>query len=145
MGLHMLLSVLLLFSIEANAEDMGQFTILSENQPAPFEGVLFDPVATADILTAKSFTTAECDLRLKHEVEKKEAEFKLEKDNLIIRHESLIQEYELVIRNKDIEIVQLQESLLKQSPRNQWWWAAGGVVAGMAITYGAYRAFDEPR
>tara|TARA_R110000824_G_scaffold32672_2_gene105293 strand:+ start:3616 stop:4029 length:414 start_codon:yes stop_codon:yes gene_type:complete len=137
--------MLLLFSVEAHAEEVGRFTILSENQAAPFEGVLFDPIATADILTAKSFTTAECDLRLKHEVEKKETEFKLEKENLIIRHEALIQEYSLVIQNKDLEITQLQESLLKQSPRNNWWWAAGGAVAGIAITYGAYRAFDEQR
>jgi hypothetical protein len=135
--------MLLLFSIEAHAEDAGQFTILGENEEAPFEGVLFDPIATAEILTAKNFATVECDLRLKHEMEKKEAEFELERTNLNIKYDALLEEHNLTIEQKDMEIAQLQESLLKQAPRNNWWWAAGGLVVGVAVTYGAYREFHE--
>ncbi len=139
----MFLSVLLYISMVAHAEDVGQFTIVGHNEAAPFEGVLFDPIATADILTARAFTMEECDLRVNHELDKKEAEFELERENFNIRHDSLREEYDLLIQQKDLEIVQLRESLLKQSPRNNWWWAAGGAIAGVAITYGAYRTFDE--
>tara|TARA_R110000824_G_scaffold80365_5_gene202148 strand:+ start:2212 stop:2637 length:426 start_codon:yes stop_codon:yes gene_type:complete len=139
----MLISVLLFMSTIAHAEDMGRFTIMSHNEAAPFEGVLFDPIATADILTARSFTLEECDLRTNHELDKKEAEFQLERENFNIRYDALKEEYDLIIEQKDLEITQLRESLLKQSPRNNWWWAAGGAIAGVAITYGAYRAFDE--
>lgn len=139
----MFLSLVLLFNINAYAQEVGQFTILGENEPAPFEGVLFDPIATADIITAPSFSAADCDLRLNHEIEKKEIEFELERENFNIRYEALEEEYNLIIIQKDLEIVQLRESLLNQSPRNNWWWTAGGVVAGVAITYGAYRAFDD--
>ena len=139
----MLISVLLFMSTIAHAEDVGRFTIMSHNESAPFEGVLFDPIATADILTARSFTLEECDLRTNHELDKKEAEFLLERENFNIRYDALEEEYDLIIEQKDLEITQLRESLLKQSPRNNWWWAAGGAIAGVAITYGAYRAFDE--
>ena len=142
MGLHMFLNVLLLFSLSAHAEDMGRFTILGQNETAPFEGVLFDPIATADIITARAFTSQECDLRLQHAIEKQEIEFQLERDNFNIRYDSLKEEYGLIIDRKDTEITQLRESLLKQSPRNNWWWAAGGVVTGVALTYGAYRTFN---
>jgi len=143
MGLHMFLKLLFLFSLSAHAQDDGQFTILGENEAAPFEGVLFDPIATADIITARSFTTADCDLRLKHELEKQEVEFDLERENFNIRYEALEEEHNLLTAQKDLEIVRLRESLLNQSSRNNWWWAAGGVVAGAAITYGAYRAFND--
>ena len=143
MGLHMLISMLLFMSTVAHAEDVGRFAIVGYNEPAPFEGVLFDPIATADILTARTFTLEECDLRTTHELDKKEAEFQLERENFNIRYDALEEEYNLIIQQKVLEITQLRESLLKQSPRNNWWWAAGGVVVGGAVTYGAYRAFNE--
>ena len=142
MGLHMFLSILIWLSSPVHAEDMGRFAILGQNEPAPFEGALFDPTATAHIITAKTFTSEECDLRLTHEVEKKELEFDLERQNLNIRYDSLKEEYTLIIEQKDLEITQLRESLLKQSPRNNWWWYVGGVASGAAVTYGAYKVFD---
>jgi len=33
--------------------------------------------------------------------------------------------------------------MLAQSPNNKWWWFAGGVVAGVGVTYAAYRGFSE--
>ena len=67
----------------------------------------------------------------------------LERDKLNIRYDALKEEHKLLIEKKDYEITQLRESLIKQSPRNNWLWAAGGVVVGMATTYGAYRMFND--
>jgi hypothetical protein len=139
----MILSVLFLFGSVANAEDIGKFTILSQNEAAPFEGVLFDPVATADIIVAKTFTSQDCDIKLSYEIDKREIEFELERDNFNIRYESLRDEYKLTIGEKDLEISQLRESLLQQSPIKGWWWATAGAVVGVATTYGAYRVFNE--
>jgi hypothetical protein len=143
MVLHMSLSVLLLFSTIAYAEDVGKFTILSQNEIAPFEGVLFDPIATADIIVARSFTSEDCEIKINHEIDKKEAEFTIERETLNIRYKSLRDEYRLITEQKDLEIVQLKESLLKQSPNNNWWWVTGGAVVGTALTYGAYKVFNE--
>jgi hypothetical protein len=127
----------------AHAEDPGKFIILRQNECAPFEGVLFDPVATAEILDIKVYAKRECELKLEHELKKKDAGFQLERDKLNIRYDALKEEHKLLIEKKDYEITQLRESLIKQSPRNNWLWAAGGVVVGMATTYGAYRMFND--
>lgn len=138
----MFLSVLLFISTAAFAEDGGRFTFLGESQCAPFEGVLFDPPAVATILVEKTQAQYQCDLEIEYHLDMLSTEFDFERENYNIRYDSLKEEYELIIEQKDIEITQLRESLLKQSPRNNLWWAIGGVVAGSAITYGAYMAFN---
>jgi len=141
----MFLSLLLLLST-AHAEDIGKFTIMSENEPTPFEGVLFDPIATADILTARSFSKEECDLRVNYVVDTNEAEYQLELDTLNIRYKALTSEHDLMVGQKDLEIEQLQKSLSKHSPRNKVWLVIGGatvgVILGTAGTYKAYEAFS---
>ena len=139
----MLASLLLLFTMTAHAEEPGKFVILRQNECAPFEGVLFDPVATAEVLNVKVYAKRECEMTLAHELEKKEIEFQLERDKYKIRYDALVEEHKLLVEQKDIEITKLRESLLKQSPRNNWLWAAGGVVVGMAATYGAYKVFND--
>ena len=60
-----------------------------------------------------------------------------------IRYNALDEESALLIQQKDVEIEQLRKSLLRQSPRNNWMWAVGGVAVGIASTYTAYRIFNE--
>lgn len=139
----MFASLLILLTMTAQAEEPGKFIMLRENECAPFEGVLFDPVATAELLDVKVYAKKECDLRLSHEMEKQEIEFQLERDKYNIRYDAIVEEHRLLIEQKDIEITQLRESLLKQSPRNNWLWAAGGVAVGMVATYGAYKVFND--
>ena len=40
----------MLYSSLAHAEAPGRFSTLATNEPAPFEGVLFDPLATAHLM-----------------------------------------------------------------------------------------------
>ncbi len=143
MVLNIFLSFLLAFSSNAYAEDMGKFTLLGLNEGAPFEGVLFDPAATATIIVDNAYSQQDCDLEIEYHIDVLSTEFQLERENFNIRYGSLKQEYELVINQKNIEIVQLRESLKSHSPRNNWWWAAGGVASGIAVTYAAYRVFDD--
>ena len=51
------LMALSLWSNTAIAESPGKFTFLGLNQCAPFEGVLFDPPATAFILSEAQAST----------------------------------------------------------------------------------------
>ena len=138
----MLLSFLLLTSM-AIAEDPGKFTIMGMNECAQYEGVLFDVAATAEILSRANVRTAECNLIVDTELEKKEIEFDLERDNFDIRYTSLKDEYDLVLEQKDLEILSLQEAIKKHSPRNKWAWYAAGTASGIAVTYGAYRMFNN--
>jgi len=138
----MLLSLLLLTSV-ATAEDPGKFTIMGINECAQYEGVLFDVTATAEILSRANVRTAECSLIVDTELEKKEIEFALERENFDIRYTSLKQEYDLVLEQKDLELLSLQEAIEKHSPRNKWAWYAAGAASGIAVTYGAYRVFNN--
>ena len=137
----MLLSIMLMIGI-AQADE-PQFTILGENECAPFEGVLFNKEATAELLVLEERVRLNCEATLNYELQRQRTEYDLELSNLNIRLESLQEEYDLRISEKDLEIARLQESLLNQSPQNRALWIAGGVAIGIVSTYAAYRMFNE--
>ena len=132
----------LLFSTLAYAEP-AQFTILGENEPAPFEGVLFNKRALAELLVMPDQFSMNCDLEIEYHLDVQATEFHLERQNFQIRLDALTSEYDLRIEQKDIEIAALQEAMLNQSPDNKMWWFAGGIAAGIVTTYAAYRMFNE--
>tara|TARA_R110000824_G_scaffold127085_2_gene287018 strand:+ start:282 stop:704 length:423 start_codon:yes stop_codon:yes gene_type:complete len=137
-----LLSSLFALTLTANA-DRSQFTILGYKQCAPFEGVLLSKQATAEVLSGYDRFLPACDNRVRYELGKQEEKHRLELETLNIEHNARTKEYDLFIKHKDREIEAFIKSLKKTSPRNKTWWFIGGVVAGTAATYGAYRLFDE--
>ena len=132
----------LLFSMAAHAEP-PQFTIVGQDEPAPFEGVLFNKRGIAELLVLPEQYRMECDLEVEYQIDVQATEFHLERQNFQIRLDALTREYDLRIEQKDIEISALQEAMLAQAPANKLWWFAGGIAAGIATTYGAYRLFNE--
>jgi|TARA_R110000824_G_scaffold110146_1_gene258066 hypothetical protein len=132
----------LLFSLTAHATP-PQFAILGEDEPAPFEGVLFNKRGIAELLVLPEKYRLDCDLEVEYQIDRQATEFHLERQNFQIRLDSLLKEYGLRIDEKDREIAALQDALLAQAPTRKWWWFAGGVAAGVATTYGAYRLFNE--
>ena len=127
----------------AHAGEPPQFTILGENEPAPFEGVLFNKRGIAELLVMPEEYRMGCDLEIEYQLDVQATEFHLERQNFQIRLDALTREYDLRIEQKDIEIAALQEAMLNQSPSNKLWWFAGGVAAGIVTTYAAYRMFNE--
>lgn len=119
----------------AYSADPGRFSTLAANEPAPFEGVLFDPLATATILAQSEFYKDECDLEIEYRIDVQATEFQLERQELNLRLGALTNEYTLLVTEKDLEIEQLQKTVLTQSPRNNWIWGAAGVVLGGAAVY----------
>ena len=137
------LMVLSLWSSVAIAEDPGQFAFLGENEPAPFEGVLFDPTATATILAERTTAAAACEVRLNYELDIQTAEHQLELQNLQIRHDALVSEYDIRVSSLQRENEALTTALKKQSRKNTGLWVAVGVISGIALSYTAYEAFNE--
>lgn len=139
----MLLKLLLMFSLSANATEPAKFTILEYKAPAPFAGVLFDEKAMAKILADYDIYKYSCDIKMDYQlkIQKEEHEFKLE--NLKIEHKALTNEYDLFIMQKDREIDFLANALKKTSPRHKWLYFAGGILIGTAASYGAYKAINE--
>ena len=132
---NIFLTTSLLYSSVAYSEDVGRFSTLATNEPAPFEGVLFDPMATARILAQAELFRSECDIEIEYRIDLQATEFQLERQELNLRLTSLSDEYSLLITQKDLEIAQLQKTIRTQSPRNNWIWAAGGVLLGGVAVY----------
>jgi len=136
------LLTLSMWSSAAIAED-GRFTFLGLNQCAPFEGILFDPIATANVLAEVQTAKEECQIRLTYELDKQATEYELQLENLRIRNEALTQEYTTSIQSLERENAALSIALKKHSTRNPAVYIAIGVVGGMALSYGAYKVFNE--
>ena len=128
-----MLNNLLLLTSMALAEG-PKFSILAEQEPAPFEGVLFDPQATAVIMSEKEMWQRACDLEIEFQLDQQGTKFHLDLQNAQIRYDSLKEESDLLIEKKDLEIEALEETLKKQSPSNNWLWFAGGTATGVAAT-----------
>ena len=139
----MFLKLLMLLTMTAGATEPAKFTVLEYKAPAPFAGVLFDENAISKMMADYDIYKYSCDIKMDYQlkIQKEEYEFKLE--NTRIEHKALTDEYDLFIMQKDKEIKALANSLRKTSPRYKWLWFAGGVVAGTALTYGAYKSFNE--
>ena len=74
---------------------------------------------------------------------KQATQYELQLENLRIRNDALTQQYTTSIDSLQRENDALSEALRKQSKKNPALWVALGVASGMAISYGAYKAFNE--
>jgi hypothetical protein len=133
----------------AQAEDAvttspaGQFTILDASQRAPFRGTLFDPSATAYILTIQPRLEAEFKIELDYQLSELSAKHQLEVDNFTARYDALSEEYRIRIEAKDMEIAQLNDSLSKLSRNDRHWFVIGGFAIGVGVTAGIVAAINS--
>ena len=117
----------------ASAED---FTVLSEDQPAPFEGVLLSVPAAAEVLAQHEEVELKCELELEFQLDRAGTQCNLDKKLLEARIITLDQQYTEVITQKDLVIDKQQAIIKKQAPHRKWLWFAGGIVLGGATYYG---------
>ena len=134
----MLNSLMLLALLStASAED---FTVLAEDQPAPFEGVLLSVPAAAEILTKHEEAKLKCDLEVEFQLDKSNTQCKLDKELLEARIVTLDQQHAEIVASKDLVIEKQQAIIKKQAPHRKWLWFAGGIVLGGATYYGIQQA-----
>jgi hypothetical protein len=143
-----ILTLSLILCSTAHAQDTamdsgGRFTILDLNQRATFRGTLFDPTATAYILTIQDRMSAQYQLDLDYSLGQLKAEHQLEMTNLNLRYEALGNEYQLRIDAKDLEIQQLNNSLSKLSRNDRHWFVIGGFAIGVGVTAGIVAAINS--
>ena len=129
--------MLLAFLSTASAED---FTVLAEDQPAPFEGVLLSVPAAAEILAKHEEAKLKCDLEVEFQLDKSNTQCKLDKELLEARIVTLDQQHAEIVASKDLVIEKQQAIIKKQAPHRKWLWFAGGVVLGGATYYGIQQA-----
>ena len=121
----------------ASAED---FTVVAEDQPAPFEGVLLSVPAAAEILAKHEEVQMKCELEIEFQLDKAGTQCKLDKDLLEARIVTLDQQHAEIVASKDLVIEKQQAIIKKQAPHRKWLWFAGGIVLGGASYYGIQQA-----
>lgn len=139
----LILLILSTWSSTAHAEPKGKFTFLGLNQCAPFEGILFDPRATAHLLSGAQIATPTCDSVVKYHLDKQQAEYDFKIENLTIRHDSLVAEYDMRVQSLERESDALANALKKQSKKDPWMWFTIGIVGGVAMSYTVYEVLNE--
>jgi len=138
-----ILAVTLFSATPALAQDAPRYTHLDEAEAAPFAGTLFNPAATAQLLTDSQYSFEECDLRVEYEIARTTANMQFQIDSLQISYDSLDERHNLLMEIKNDEIDTYRELALEQPNKNNHWWMAGGVVAGIGLTLGTLYAASE--
>ena len=137
----MLNSLMLLALLStASAED---FTVVSEDQPAPFEGVLLSVPAAAEVLAKHEEVQMKCELEIEFQLDKAGTQCKLDKELLEARIVTLDQQHAEIVASKDLVIEKQQAIIKKQAPHRKWLWFAGGIVLGGASYYGIQQAVTQ--
>tara|TARA_R100001082_G_C4280526_1_gene123704 strand:- start:70 stop:552 length:483 start_codon:yes stop_codon:yes gene_type:complete len=116
---------------------------LIEGQIAPFTGTLFNDVATAELIAEREFALKECELRIKHAVDKEKARCSLLLDTSNTSIESLQSRYNTILDLKDKEIDRLSKIAIEGSNDYSHWWATGGFVIGTALTIAVFFVATE--
>jgi hypothetical protein len=138
-----ILTVTLFSAAPALAQDAPRYTHLDEGEAAPFAGTLFNPSATAQLLADNQYSFEECDLRVEYEIARTTANMQFQIDSLQISYDSLEERHTLLMDIKNNEIDTYRELALEQPNKNNHWWMAGGVVAGIGLTLGTLFAASE--
>ena len=118
----------------------GQFTFIKKGVPAPFDGTLFDPVATAKILTEREMAEKDCQLKSKFEKDLLNAACKRETDLLNSALEIEKRKNNLIVNAQQEEIETLRK-LAKGSDNTLW--VVIGFVAGAATSIAIFFAAVE--
>ena len=82
----------------------GKFTFLNKGDVAPFEGTLFDPVATAKILAQKEIDEEQCAAHLKYKTDLLSAKCKRDFDLINSELEIESKKYKLIYGAQKEEI-----------------------------------------
>ena len=121
----------------------GQFTFIQEGNEVPFTGTLFDPVATAKILSDYEFLKEDYELELAYRIaiQKEEYDFEVEQLNITIRFQK--EHYEASLAIYDAQVDELRKIIAKKpSKLSSGFIIAGGFFAGILASVAIVYAVD---
>jgi len=134
--------MLFLFTNGAYAAD-GQFTFVQEGNEVPFTGTLFDPEATAKILSDYEFLKEDYELEMAYRlaVQKEEYDFQLDQLNITIRFQK--EHYEASLAIYDAQVEELRKIIAKKPSKVATGFiVAGGFVIGVLTSVAIVYAVD---
>jgi len=140
-----ILILVLLFPPRAFAEEPRPPTIMgiAKGEKAPFNGVLLNETAAAQMFVDRDFTLEECKLKIDFQLGKERAKYDLLLKSTQVSLESLQQKYDSVTALKDKEIERLSKIALEKKNDYSTLWATGGFVVGVGLTIGLFYVASE--
>ena len=142
-----ILGFILLFPAPIFAQEVEEeepmYTHIDIGEMAPFAGTLFNPAATAELITRNQYSFTDCDLRVEYEVARARSEVQLQLETLRISYNAQNERMNLLFDIKEQEIDLFREMALEQPNKNNHWWLAGGVIVGIGLSLGTFYAVTE--
>ena len=127
-----------------------QTSYVQKGQKAPFEGVLLNPKAAAEVQIFREQAETQCDIRVEREVELSRATLQYEIDMGLARLDAETRKRALEdsINKQHIAFISLElKETQKRIPKRNWGpvWFAGGVVSGVLVVLAGAYAIQEVR
>ena len=145
-NLVILLSILMIFlpvqAIAAQSLD-GTVTSLNIGEPAPYAGILLDPIAASKMLVDQNYLKLELELKLRKEFQEEFASKKLAFDLLKTEHDSLSKLHFETMKLKNNQIDRLNETLKEEINDHSQWWLLAGTIAGIVLSVSVFYASVE--
>ena len=112
----------------------GRVTQIDKNEKAPFEGVLFDPLAISTLLA--DIKQQEDQFKLELEFQKKELklDYNLEYKKLELDYEFLLEKHKETVKIKNDRISDLELMIVEQPTHNRELWLGLGFGGGVVFT-----------
>ncbi|MBT7912724.1 hypothetical protein HN588_02320 [Candidatus Bathyarchaeota archaeon] len=112
----------------------GQVTFVEEGDPAPFDGTLYDRLASAELIVRLESEGESCEIEIDRAVGANDVAWQLRYDQLDARYKISTETYDAKVAARD-DMLSLQDEQLEKlrNPKSELVFA-GGVVAGIGLT-----------
>ena len=141
-----LAALIILIPLQVNADELeGRVTSLSLDEPAPYSGVLLDPIAASKMIVDNKYLKLEIELQLRKEFQKDLAEKTMAYNLLKVDFDSLKKVHDDTLAIKEKQIVDLNLLLKEEMSKEDHteWWILGGVAIGIILSLGVFYASVE--
>ena len=131
---------------QQDPQSKPEISNLRKGDIAPFDGILLDPYAFAEMMAKMEIDTERFKLELEYLGKKKDAEWGLKYDSLQASFDSLQFKYDNILEIKDNEIKVLREIAIEKKDYSIWWYAGGflsGAVLCLGVLYAASHALGK--
>lgn len=118
---------------ETETSTIGKFSILKKGDTAPIDGILYDPMANAIILSELEDLKEKYKIDLDFKEQDLNIKHKFDLDILRIELNSNKEVSKKIIENKDLEIEKLRKIAINSNDYT-WLYIAGGFVGGVLMT-----------
>ena len=136
--------LIILIPAQVQAQELeGKVSSLSLNEPAPYAGVLLDPIAASKIIVDQKYLRSEIELTLRKEFQEELTNKRLAHDLLQIDYTSLLKIHEETLLLKNNHINDLNMLLKEETGANTELWSLGGVVVGIVLSVAVFYASVE--